>query len=195
MRKQSSTQANKLKILLGRLPFWGASANHPMGQKKEFALAAKLLPRWFTGAFLALVILIVIPMLTVWPLQVLGQKETPRPILELSDEALSTETCQAHITALFEQLEDYTGSTAKTARNQGGEFWLDTMRSWQSDVERVAARCQLKPLAQDADEKHKSLAAAYQTMLDLSNIYINSIEPLAEKSNTLLKTARESLAK
>lgn len=156
-------------------------------------MSSPLLPSWFTRSFLAVVILIVIPMLTVWPLKVLGQKETPRPILEISEEPLSPGACRDHLTELLEQLEDYTNGTSKTARNQGGEFWIETMRAWQSDVERVAARCGLKPLAADADESHKHLAKAYETMLDLSNVYISSLEPLAEKSTTMSKAARDAI--
>ena len=156
-------------------------------------MSSPLLPSWFTRSFLAVVIVIVIPMLTVWPLKVLGQKDTPRPTLEISDEPLSPRACRVHLIELLEQLEDYTGSTSKTARNQGGEFWIETMRSWQSDVERVAARCALKPLASDADATHQNLAKAYETMLALSNVYISSLEPLKEQSSTLVKTARESI--
>jgi hypothetical protein len=156
-------------------------------------LSSPLLPSWFTRSFLAVVILLVIPMLTVWPLKVLGQKETPRPLLEISAEPLSPSACRAHLTELLEQLDDYTGGTSKTARNQGGEFWIETMRSWQGDVERVAARCELKPLASNADPTHQTLAKAYETMLELSNVYISSLEPLAEKSNTLVQTAREAI--
>jgi hypothetical protein len=160
---------------------------------QEFVLSSPLLPSWFTRSFLAVVILIVIPMLTVWPLKVLGQKETPRPMLEISTKPLSPSTCRAHLTELLEQLDDYTGGTSKTARNQGGEFWIETMRSWQSDVERVAARCSLQPLAPNADMNHRSLAKAYTTMLELSNVYISSLEPLAEQSNTLVKSARDAI--
>jgi hypothetical protein len=133
-------------------------------------------------------------MLTVWPLKLLGQKDTPRPLLEISDEPLSQRACKAHLNELLEQLQDYTEGTSKTSRNRGGEFWLETMRSWQEDLERVASRCQLKPLAQDADETHKRLAVVYQTMFDLSGLYVNSLEPLSAKSDEMLKSVREEMS-
>jgi hypothetical protein len=152
-----------------------------------------LLPRWFTGLFLTAVIVVVIPMLTVWPLKILWQEDAPRPLIEISDAPLSQRACKSHLNELLEQLQDYTEGTSKTSRNRGGEFWSETMHSWQEDLERVAGRCQLKPLASDADEAQKKLAGAYQKMSELSNLYVNALEHLSAKSNEMLKSVRQEI--
>lgn len=148
------------------------------------------LPRWFSVAFVSFTIIVVIPMLSVWPLALLGQPDEPRPTLRLPESA-SDKACRGFLTELLAQLQDYTSRGVGTARNLGGKHWLETMKSWQRDLERVSTLCSLEAPTQDAQKK---LSEAYRVMRSLAETYVQSMEGLSAEREKLLAEAKKALS-